>query len=95
MKIYESVTELIGDTPLVRLNRISESNGAAIYAKLEYFNPSRSVKDRAAFSMIEAAEREGKLVPGATIIEPTSGNTGIGLAMNAAAKGYRAILVMP
>ncbi|MGG4409614.1 cysteine synthase A [Niallia taxi] len=95
MKIYQSVTELIGDTPLVRLNRISESNGAAIYAKLEYFNPSRSVKDRAAFSMIEAAEREGKLVPGATIIEPTSGNTGIGLAMNAAAKGYRAILVMP
>jgi len=95
MKIYNNVAELIGNTPLVRLNSINPKGGAAIYAKLEYFNPSRSVKDRAAYQMIAAAEKEGKLKAGSTIIEPTSGNTGIGLAMNAAAKGYRAILVMP
>lgn len=95
MKIYNNVAELIGNTPLVKLNSIPPEGGAAIYAKLEYFNPSRSVKDRAAYQMIAAAEKEGKLKAGSTIIEPTSGNTGIGLAMNAAAKGYRAILVMP
>lgn len=94
-KIVNSITELIGDTPAVRLNRLTRPEDAEVYVKLEYFNPSRSVKDRAAYHMIERAEREGRLRPGATIIEPTSGNTGIGLAMNAAAKGYRAILVMP
>ncbi|WP_445489388.1 cysteine synthase A [Niallia sp. 03133] len=95
MKIYENISQLIGNTPLVKLNSIGKEGGANIYAKLEFFNPSRSVKDRAAFHMIACAEKTGKLLPGATIIEPTSGNTGIGLAMNAAARGYRAILVMP
>ncbi|WP_156857749.1 cysteine synthase A [Oceanobacillus sp. AG] len=95
MKVVNNIAELIGETPLVRLNKIADSNGAAIYVKLELFNPSRSVKDRAAFSMLERAEKEGLIKPGATIIEPTSGNTGIGLAMNAAAKGYRAIIVLP
>ncbi|MEF3306169.1 cysteine synthase A [Paenibacillus sp. GYB003] len=94
-KMVQSVTELIGDTPAVRINRLVGPDDAEVYVKLEYFNPSRSVKDRAAFNLIEQAEKDGKLAPGATIIEPTSGNTGIGLAMNAAAKGYRAILVMP
>lgn len=91
----QSVTELIGDTPAVRINRLVGENDAEVYVKLEFFNPSRSVKDRAAFNLIAQAEKDGKIEPGATIIEPTSGNTGIGLAMNAAAKGYRAILVMP
>jgi cysteine synthase A len=94
-KMVQNITELIGDTPAVRLNRLVGEQDAEVYVKLEYFNPSRSVKDRAAYNLIAAAEKEGKLKPGATIIEPTSGNTGIGLAMNAAAKGYRAILVMP
>ncbi|WP_044893352.1 cysteine synthase A [Bacillus alveayuensis] len=95
MRVVENMADLIGQTPLVKLNRVAPENGASIYVKLEYFNPSRSVKDRAAYNMIIQAEKEGKLKPGATIIEPTSGNTGIGLAMNAAARGYRAILVMP
>lgn len=94
-RIVNSVTELIGDTPLVRLNRIVPENSAEIYVKLEYQNPGSSVKDRIAISMIEVAEQEGILKPGDTIVEPTSGNTGIGLAMVAAAKGYKAILVMP
>jgi len=94
-KIFENALSLIGNTPLVRLNRISEMVGGNIYGKLESFNPGGSVKDRICLSMIEAAEREGKLSPGATIIEPTSGNTGIGLALVAAVKGYKAILVMP
>ncbi|PWV96016.1 cysteine synthase A [Paenibacillus cellulosilyticus] len=94
-KIVQSVTELIGDTPLVRLNRLVPEDSAEIYVKLEYQNPGASVKDRIAISMIEAAEQEGILKPGATIVEPTSGNTGIGLALVAAAKGYKAILVMP
>src|SRR5690625_1225270 len=95
MKVVNCITELIGETPLVKLNRIQSKNGANVYVKLEYFNPSRSVKDRAAFYMLEIAERKGKIRPNATIIEPTSGNTGIGLAMNAAAKGYNLIIVMP
>ena len=94
-KIVQSVTELIGDTPLVRLNRLVPEDSAEIYVKLEYQNPGASVKDRIAISMIEVAEQEGRIKPGDTIVEPTSGNTGIGLAMVAAAKGYKAILVMP
>lgn len=95
MKVVNNIAELIGDTPLVRLNRLPSKNGAEVYVKLEYFNPSRSVKDRAAYNMIVEAESVGLLKKGATIIEPTSGNTGIGLAMNAAARGYRSIIVMP
>lgn len=95
MKVVNNIAELIGQTPLVRLNRLTDNMGAAVYVKLESFNPSKSVKDRAAFNMIVEAEKSGYLKEGATIIEPTSGNTGIGLAMNAAARGYRAILVMP
>lgn len=95
MKIVNNIAELIGDTPLVRLNRLPNPKGAAVYLKMEMFNPSGSVKDRAAYQMIVQAEKDGYLQPGSTIIEPTSGNTGIGLAMNAAARGYRAILTMP
>lgn len=94
-KVVDNVAQLIGETPLVKINRLTSESDASVYVKLEYFNPSRSVKDRAAFNMIIEAEKAGLLKPGATIIEPTSGNTGIGLAMNAAARGYRAILIMP
>ncbi|RAV12972.1 cysteine synthase A [Paenibacillus contaminans] len=94
-KMVNSIAELIGNTPAVRINRLVGPDDAEVYVKLEYFNPSGSVKDRAAFNLIAQAEKDGKLKPGATIIEPTSGNTGIGLAMNAAAKGYKAILIMP
>lgn len=96
-KVYNSVTELIGGTPLLKANNFIKANGlkANIYVKLEYFNPAGSVKDRIAKAMIEQAEKDGKLKPGATIIEPTSGNTGIGLASVAAARGYKAILTMP
>ncbi|MNO45814.1 Cysteine synthase [compost metagenome] len=94
-RVVNRITELVGDTPVVRINRLVNEQDAEVYVKLEYFNPSGSVKDRAASHMIAEAERKGLLKPGATIIEPTSGNTGIGLAMNAAAKGYKAILVMP
>lgn len=96
--IKKSATELIGNTPLLELTHYEEKNGitdVTILAKLEYLNPAGSVKDRIALSMIEVAEKEGKLKPGATIIEPTSGNTGIGLAAVAAAKGYKAILTLP
>ncbi|WP_270571596.1 cysteine synthase A [Bacillus glycinifermentans] len=95
MRAVHNIADLIGDTPLVKLNRVQPKDAAQVYVKLEYFNPSRSVKDRAAYQMIIDAEEKGLLKPGATIIEPTSGNTGIGLAMNAAARGYQAILVMP
>lgn len=96
-KIYQSVAELIGNTPLLAANNFRRENNLAadILVKLEYFNPAGSVKDRIAKAMIEKAESEGKLKPGAVIIEPTSGNTGIGLASFAAAKGYKAILTMP
>ncbi|KPL59126.1 cysteine synthase A [Rossellomorea vietnamensis] len=95
MKVVQNIADLIGDTPLVKLNRLNPADGADVYVKLEFYNPSKSVKDRAAYQMIVEAEKEGFLKEGSTIIEPTSGNTGIGLAMNAAARGYRAILVMP
>lgn len=94
-RAVSDITKLIGETPIVRLNRIIEPGNAEVYVKMEKLNPSGSVKDRAAFALIEAAERDGMIHPGATLIEPTSGNTGIGLAMNAAAKGYKLILVMP
>jgi cystathionine beta-synthase len=92
---YPTVLDLVGDTPLVRLQKVGAGLGPTLLAKLEYMNPGGSVKDRIGLRMIEAAEREGKLKPGGTIIEPTSGNTGVGLAMAAAIKGYRMIFVMP
>jgi len=95
MKIYESITELIGHTPLLHLSRYGKDLDATLLAKLERANPAGSAKDRVGLAMIEAAEKAGLLQPGCTIIEPTSGNTGIGLAMAAAVKGYNLILTMP
>ena len=93
--IYNNIYELIGNTPIVKLKKLSENQKADIYLKLEWFNPGGSVKDRIAINMIEAAEKQGILKKGDTIIEPTSGNTGIGIAMVAASKGYNTILTMP
>ena len=97
MALYHNMTEMIGGTPLLALERLGSKRGwqARVLAKLEYFNPAGSVKDRAALGMIQAAEKEGRLRPGAVIVEPTSGNTGIGLAAIAAVRGYRVILTMP
>lgn len=97
MKIYNNLSELIGNTPLMRMSRFEALNSlnGEIYAKLEYFNPAGSVKDRVALEMIESAEKDGTLTEGSVIIEPTSGNTGIGLAAIAVAKGYKAVIVMP
>lgn len=95
MKVVNNVAELIGDTPLLKLNRLTDQNSADVYLKLEFMNPSGSVKDRAASNMIIEAEKKGLLNEKSIIVEPTSGNTGIGLAMAAAAKGYQSILVMP
>ena len=94
-RYLSKITEGIGNTPLVRLNRLSEEGGAAIFGKVEFANPGGSVKDRICLNMIDEAERTGTLQPGGTIVEPTSGNTGIGLALIAAVRGYKLILVMP
>jgi cysteine synthase A len=95
MPIYDDVTKLVGNTPLVRLNRITDGAPATVAAKLEFYNPASSVKDRIGVSMIDAAEASGQLAPGGTIVEATSGNTGIALAMVGAARGYRVVLTMP
>ncbi len=94
-RAHAQITELIGQTPLVRLNRLCDATMATIYAKVESFNPGGSIKDRICLNMIDEAERSGRLKPGSTIVEPTSGNTGIGLALVAAVRGYKLILVMP
>lgn len=94
-RIYNNITETVGNTPLVRLNKMTEGLKATVVCKLEFFNPLASVKDRIAVSMVDAAEKAGILKPETVIIEPTSGNTGIGLAFVAAARGYRLVLTMP
>src|SRR6201993_2099632 len=93
--IYENALQMIGNTPIVRLNRVTQGVPANFYGKVEFFNPGGSIKDRIGWAMIEDAEKKGLLKPGGTIVEPTSGNTGVGLAIAAAIKGYRCIFVMP
>ena len=95
MRVHNDITEIFGNTPLVRLNKVAEGLGATVLAKLEFYNPSASVKDRLGIAIVDAAERSGQLKPGGTIVEGTSGNTGIALAMVGAARGYRVILAMP
>src|SRR5436189_136664 len=95
MRSFPTVLDLVGDTPVVRLPALQPPDGARVLAKLEYMNPGGSIKDRIAGAMVDAAERDGLLRPGGTIVEPTSGNTGVGLAMVAARRGYRCIFVMP
>ena len=95
MKIYDDITQVYGNTPLVRINKIMDGAGAEVLAKLEFYNPTSTVKDRLGIAMIDAAERSGELKPGDTIVEATSGNTGVAIAMVAAARGYKAILTMP
>lgn len=95
MNIVNNISELVGNTPIIKLNKFISENSAEVYLKLEYFNPGSSVKDRIALNMIKRAEEKGILKPGSVIVEPTSGNTGIGLAMIGAAKGYKVIMVMP
>ena len=95
MKVYNDITEIYGNTPLVKLNRMMDGAAATVYAKLEFYNPTSTVKDRLAIAMVDAAEKSGALKPGGTIVEATSGNTGIALAMVGAARGYKTILTMP
>jgi cysteine synthase A len=95
MKLYNNITEVVGNTPLVRLNRITDGAAGNVYAKLEFYNPTSSVKDRIGISMVDAAEKSGQLKAGGIIVEATSGNTGIALAMVGAARGYKVILTMP
>ena len=92
---FENIVDVIGNTPVVKLNRVTDENAADVYVKLEYQNPGGSVKDRIALAMIEKAEKDGILKPGDTIVEPTSGNTGVGLSAVASAKGYHLIITMP
>ena len=94
-RIYDDVTQLVGNTPLVRLNKLTEGLGATVVGKLEFYNPANSVKDRIGVAIIDAAEASGELKPGGTIVEATSGNTGIALAMVGAARGYDVVLTMP
>ena len=94
-KVYENILQAVGDTPLVRLNSVTKGLKSTLYAKVEYVNPGGSVKDRIALQIIDDAEKSGELTPGGTIIEGTSGNTGAGLAMAAAIKGYKSIFVLP
>ena len=95
LRVYDNILEAIGNTPLVRLNRVGRSASCPIYAKLEFLNPGGSVKDRIGITMIHEAEQAGRLKPGGTVVESTSGNTGVGLAIACAIKGYKAIFVMP
>jgi len=95
MKVYNNITEVYGNTPLVKLNKMMTNSTATVLAKLEFYNPTSTVKDRLAIAMVDAAEKSGELKPGGTIVEATSGNTGIALAMVGAARGYKTILTMP